>query len=210
MNAALPKKGHPRGLYVLFFTEMWERFGYYLMVGILYLYLRDTISNGGRGMDVGAASSIVGSYVALVYLTPFLGGLIADRFIGYRISIFMGGALMALGYFLMAVPHSGVLMYAALGLVIIGNGFFKPNISTLLGNIYNKEELKPKKDVAYNIFYMGINIGAFICNFVAAYLRINYSWGYAFAAAGFGMLLSVTILAIGQKYVKHADVIKPV
>jgi len=97
-----------------------------------------------------------------------------------------------------------------LGLVIIGNGFFKPNISTLLGNIYNKEELKPKKDVAYNIFYMGINIGAFICNFVAAYLRINYSWGYAFAAAGFGMLLSVTILAIGQKYVKHADVIKPV
>ncbi len=161
----------------------------------------------GRG---GGLLSIVGSYVALVYLTPFLGGLIADRFIGYRISIFMGGALMALGYFLMAVPHSGVLMYAALGLVIIGNGFFKPNISTLLGNIYNKEELKPKKDVAYNIFYMGINIGAFICNFVAAYLRINYSWGYAFAAAGFGMLLSVTILAIGQKYVKHADVIKPV
>ena len=210
MNTALPQKGHPRGLYVLFFTEMWERFGYYLMVGILYLYLHDTIANGGRGMDVAAASSIVGSYVALVYLTPFLGGLVADRFIGYRVSIFMGGLLMALGYFLMAVPHSGGLMYGALGLVIIGNGFFKPNISTLLGNIYNREDLKPKKDVAYNIFYMGINIGAFICNFVAAFLRINYSWGYAFAAAGFGMLLSVVIFAIGQRYVKHADVIKPV
>ena len=94
--------------------------------------------------------------------------------------------------------------------MIIGNGFFKPNISTLLGNIYNKEELKPKKDIAYNIFYMGINIGAFICNFVAAYLRIKYTWGYAFAAAGFGMVLCLLIFASGQKYIKHADVIKPV
>ncbi len=117
---------------------------------------------------------------------------------------------MALGYFLMAVPHSGNLMYVALSCVIVGNGFFKPNISTLLGNIYNKEELKPKKDIAYNIFYMGINIGAFMCNFVAAYLRIKYSWSYAFAAAGFGMVLCLLIFASGQKYIKHADVIKPV
>jgi proton-dependent oligopeptide transporter, POT family len=210
MNTALPQKGHPRGLYVLFFTEMWERFGYYLMVGILYLYLHDTVANGGRGMDVSMAADITGSYLALVYLTPFIGGLIADRFFGYRLSIFLGGSLMALGYFLMSIPHSGGLMYAALASVIIGNGFFKPNISTLLGNIYNKEELKPKKDVAYNIFYMGINIGAFICNFVAAYLRIKYTWGYAFAAAGFGMVLCLLIFASGQKYVKHADVIKPV
>jgi proton-dependent oligopeptide transporter, POT family len=209
MNTALPQKGHPRGLYVLFFTEMWERFGYYLMVGILFLYLHDTTANGGRGMDVASASGIVGTYIALVYLTPFIGGLVADRFIGYRISILLGGLLMALGYFLMAVPNSGGLIFAALGLVIVGNGFFKPNISTLLGNIYNKEELKPKKDIAYNIFYMGINIGAFICNFVAAFLRINYSWSYAFAAAGFGMLLSVIIFILGQRYVKHADVIKP-
>jgi POT family proton-dependent oligopeptide transporter len=117
---------------------------------------------------------------------------------------------MALGYFLLAVPHSGGLMYAALASIIVGNGFFKPNISTLLGNIYNKEELKPKKDIAYNIFYMGINIGALVCNFVAAFLRINYSWSYAFAAAGFGMMLSMIFFAAGQKYVKHADVIKPV
>lgn len=210
MNTALPQKGHPRGLYVLFFTEMWERFGYYLMVGILYLFLHDTVANGGRGMDVSLAADITGSYIALVYLTPFIGGLVADRYFGYRLSIFLGGSLMALGYFLMSVPHSGGLLYLAMALVIVGNGFFKPNISTLLGNIYNKEELKPKKDVAYNIFYMGINIGAFICNFVAAFLRINYSWGYAFAAAGFGMVLSLIIFASGQKYVKHADIIKPV
>jgi len=210
MNTALPQKGHPRGLYVLFFTEMWERFGYYLMVGILYLYLHDTVANGGRGMDVSMAADITGSYIALVYLTPFIGGLIADRYFGYRLSIFLGGSLMALGYFLMSVPHSGNLLYAALGCVIIGNGFFKPNISTLLGNIYNKEELRPKKDIAYNIFYMGINIGALVCNFVAAFLRNNYSWGYAFSAAGFGMVLSLIIFASGQKFVKHADVIKPV
>jgi proton-dependent oligopeptide transporter, POT family len=210
MNTALPQKGHPRGLYVLFFTEMWERFGYYLMVGILYLFLHDTVANGGRGMDVSLAADITGSYIALVYLTPFIGGLVADRYIGYRLSIFLGGSLMALGYFLMSVPNSGNLLFVALGCVIIGNGFFKPNISTLLGNIYNKEELKPKKDIAYNIFYMGINIGALVCNFVAAFLRNNYSWGYAFAAAGFGMVLSLIIFASGQKFVKHADVIKPV
>ena len=210
MTTTIAKKGHPRGLYVLFFTEMWERFGYYLMVGILYLFLHDTVNNGGRGLDTGLAADIVGTYIALVYLTPFIGGLIADRYIGYRVSVFLGGSMMALGYFLMSVPHSGGLLYAALGCVIIGNGFFKPNISTLLGNIYNTEELKPKKDIAYNIFYMGINIGALVCNFVAAFLRINYSWGWAFAAAGFGMVLSLIFFATGQKYVKHADVIKKV
>jgi len=90
---------HPRGLYVLFFTEMWERFGYYLMIGIFYLYLTDTIGHGGRGLDVAPAISIVGTYVALIYLTPFIGGLIADRYLGYAKSIFLGGSLLALGYF---------------------------------------------------------------------------------------------------------------
>lgn len=205
------KTKHPRGLYVLFFTEMWERFGYYLIVGILLLFLKDTVSNGGKGMDNAVGIDIVGSYVALVYLTPFIGGLIADRYLGYVKSIFIGGSLMALGYFLLAVPSSGNgLLFAALACVIVGNGFFKPNISTLLGNIYNAEELKPKKDVAYNIFYMGINIGAFVCNFVAAYLRNNYSWGWAFAAAGVGMVLGLIWFAFGLKHVKYADVIKPV
>ena len=201
---------HPRGLYVLFFTEMWERFGYYLMVGIFLLYLTDTVSHGGRGLDNAAAVGIVGTYVALIYLTPFIGGLIADRYLGYTKSIFLGGSLLALGYFLIALNGSDTVMYLGLFSAIIGNGFFKPNISTMLGNIYNRPDLKPKKDVAYNIFYMGINIGAFVCNFVAAFLRNNYSWGWAFSAAGFGMVLGLIWLAFGLKHVKYADVIKPV
>jgi len=201
---------HPRGLYVLFFTEMWERFGYYLMVGIFLLYLTDTVGHGGRGMDNAKGISLVGTYVALIYLTPFIGGLVADRYLGYTKSIFLGGSLLALGYFLIALNGSDFVMYAGLFSAIVGNGFFKPNISTLLGNIYNRPDLKPKKDIAYNIFYMGINIGAFVCNFVAAYLRNNFSWGWAFSAAGFGMVFSMIWLAFGLKEVKHADVIKPV
>ncbi|MEP7256781.1 MAG: peptide MFS transporter [Flavitalea sp.] len=200
---------HPKGLYVLFFTELWERFGFYLMIGILLLYLTDTTGHGGRGFELSKGIDIVGTYVSLVYLTPFIGGLLADRVLGYSKSILIGGCFMALGYFMLSIPGSDGLLYAALLMVIIGNGFFKPNISTLLGNIYNKEELKPKKDAAYNIFYMGVNIGAFICNFVAAYLRINYTWGAAFAAAAVGMVLGVIIFAFGQKWVKHGDVIKP-
>ncbi|MBV9963178.1 MAG: peptide MFS transporter [Parafilimonas sp.] len=204
---------HPRGLYVCFFTEMWERFGYYLMIGIFFLYLTDTVGHGGRGMDNVAAISIVGTYVALIYLTPFLGGLVADRILGYTKSIFLGGTLLALGYFLIALNGSDLIMYLGLTSAIIGNGFFKPNISTLLGNIYNRPDLKPKKDIAYNIFYMGINIGAFFCNFVAAYLHNKYQdnngWGIAFSAAGFGMVLGLIWFAFGLKYIKHADVIKP-
>ncbi|MBS1747609.1 MAG: peptide MFS transporter [Bacteroidetes bacterium] len=200
---------HPRGLYVLFFTEMWERFGYYLMIGIFLLYLKDTHSNGGRQMDNVSAISLVGTYIALIYLTPFIGGLIADRVLGYTKSIFLGGSLLALGYFLIALNGSDTVMYLGLFSAIVGNGFFKPNISTLLGNIYNRPDLKPKKDIAYNIFYMGINIGAFVCNFVAALLRNNYTWGWAFSAAGFGMVIGLIWFAFGLKHVKYADVIKP-
>ena len=209
MSEQLKSAKHPRGLYVLFFTEMWERFGFYLMIGILPLFLRAT-DKGGRAMNNALSIDIVGTYVALVYLTPFIGGLLADRYIGYRKSIFIGGALMALGYLIIGIPGSNTLLFAGLGCVIVGNGFFKPNISTLLGNIYNTDELKPKKDIAYNIFYMGVNIGAFICNFVAAYLRNNYNWGYAFMAAGVGMIIGLIWFAFGQKHVKHGDVIKPV
>ena len=200
-------KKHPRGLYVLFFTEMWERFGYYLMVGILLLYLTDT-TTGGKGFDVKTAADIVGSFIAFVYLTPFLGGLIADRYLGYIKSIYLGGTLMAAGYFGLAIPGDTAL-FVSLLLICIGNGFFKPNISTVLGVIYNKEELKPLKDSAYNIFYMGINIGALVCNFVAAYLRNKYGWGYAFSAAGVGLVIALIWLSTGLKHVKFADVKKP-
>jgi POT family proton-dependent oligopeptide transporter len=202
------KRKHPRGLYVLFFTEMWERFGYYLMVGIFLLYMIDPTKNGGRGFNIGDAADIVGTYVALVYLTPFIGGLLADKVLGYRLSIVLGGSLMAAGYFGLAIP-TDTAMYVSCLLIIIGNGFFKPNISTLLGNMYNKEDLLPLKDSAYNIFYMGINIGAFFCNFVAAYLRNQYGWGYAFAAAGVGMVIGLIWFLSGSRHVKEADVRKP-
>ena len=197
-DIAEQKKGkHPKALYVLFMTEMWERFAYYLMVGILLLYLIDD-KTGGKGMTEKMGADVVGSFIALVYLTPFIGGLIADRYLGYIKSIFLGGTLMALGYFGLALPGNTAL-YISLLLIIVGNGFFKPNISTILGNIYNREDLKPLKDNAYNIFYMGINIGALFCNFVAAYLRNQYGWGYAFAAAGVGLVIGMIVLATSLK-----------
>lgn len=201
---------HPKALYILFFTEMWERFAYYLMVGILFLYMIDT-KTGGKGFDERVGADIVGSFIALVYLTPFIGGLIADRYLGYIKSIFIGGSLMAAGYLCLSIPGN-TAMFISLAMIIVGNGFFKPNISTLLGNIYNRDDLKPLKDNAYNIFYMGINIGAFVCNFVAAYLRNKYGWGYAFGAAGVGLIIGLIILStsLKNKEITVADVKKPV
>jgi POT family proton-dependent oligopeptide transporter len=203
------KTGHPKGLWYLFGTEMWERFGYYLMLGIFSLYMIDGWNNGGMGFDATKKSDIYGTYLGLVYLTPFIGGLLADRILGYRKSIVIGGLMMSAGYFLLSI-HSVTTFYIALLLIILGNGFFKPNISTLVGNLYSGDDMKDKKDAGYNIFYMGINIGAFICNFVAAYMRINYGWGHAFAAAGVGMLVGVIIFLLGTKHIKHVDVVKPV
>jgi POT family proton-dependent oligopeptide transporter len=205
MTQAAKTGKHPKGLMVLFFTEMWERFGYYLMVGILLLYL---ISDTGKDMPRAMGADIVGTFIALVYLTPFIGGLIADRYLGYIKSIFLGGSLMAAGYLLLALPDN-ITMYIGLGCIIIGNGFFKPNISTLLGNMYNTEELRPLKDNAYNIFYMGINIGALICNFAAAILRNRIGWGAAFSAAGIGLIIGLIWLAFNLKHVKQYDVKKP-
>ena len=206
-NTGETRKGkHPKSLYVLFLVEMWERFAYYLMVGILLLYLIDD-KTGGKGLTEKMGADIVGSFIALVYLTPFIGGLLADRYLGYIKSIFIGGTLMALGYFGLALPGNTAL-YVSLCLIIVGNGFFKPNISTILGNIYNREDLKPLKDNAYNIFYMGINIGALVCNFVAAYLRNKYGWGYAFSAAGVGLIIGLIILASSLKNVREGEIKK--
>lgn len=210
MNQSVRTGKHPKALFVLFFTEMWERFAYYLMVGILFIYMTDS-TTGGKGFSGKIGADIVGSFIALVYLTPFIGGLIADRYLGYIKSIFLGGSLMAAGYLGLSLPGD-TAMFISLSLIIVGNGFFKPNISTLLGNIYNREDLKPLKDNAYNIFYMGINIGAFVCNFVAAWLRNAYGWGYAFGAAGVGLIIGMIILAgfVNDEDIKKANVKKPV
>lgn len=199
---------HPKGLWVLFLTEMWERFGYYLMLGIFSLFMLDSWETGGMGFSGAKKSDIYGTYIGLVYLTPFIGGLLADRILGYRLSIIIGGLLMSAGYFGLSI-HNETSFYISLLLIIVGNGFFKPNISTLVGNLYNNDKYRANKDAGFNIFYMGINVGAFICNFVAAYMRLNFGWGSAFAAAGVGMLLGLIIFIIGTRHVKEADVIKP-
>ena len=190
-------KNHPKALPFLFLSEMWERFGYYLMIGIFTLYLKDV--EAGFAMTEKEASDLYGTFIALVFLTPFLGGLIADRYLGYKRSIVIGGFMMGAGYFMMGI-HDTTMLYVAMTLVIVGNGFFKPNISTLLGNFYNDEKYKDKKDEGYNIFYMGINIGAFICNFFGAALQILLGWQYAFMAAGLGMFVGVGIFLLGTKY----------
>jgi POT family proton-dependent oligopeptide transporter len=197
---------HPKALPYLFLSEMWERFGFYLMLGIFFLYMTDT-QKGGMALDKREAADIFGTYIALVYLTPFIGGLLADRLLGYRLSITIGGILMGIGYCGLALSGE-TSFYISLLVICVGNGFFKPNISTLLGNVYNDEKYKPLKDSGYNIFYMGINLGGFICNFLGAYLRNSFSWGAAFIAAGIGMFIGVAIFLIGQKHYKHADVRK--
>lgn len=201
------KTNHPKGLYFLFFTEMWERFGYYLMLGIFVLYMID-VDTGGMGFLDQNADDIFGTFIALTYLTPFLGGFLADRVLGYVKSVYIGGVLMAAGYLALALPGL-TSFYVALGLIIVGNGLFKPNISTLLGNLYSKEEYKSMKDSGYNIFYMGINIGAFVCNIIAAFMRNKFSWEAAFATAGIGLLLGLIVFSFGLKHFKDANVIKP-
>ena len=198
---------HPAALPFLFLSEMWERFGFYLLLAILQLYLTDAES-GGWAMDRKVAVDIFGTFIAFVYLTPFVGGLLADRKIGYAKSIIIGGLLMGIGYMGLAV-HNLTVFYLSLALICVGNGFFKPNISTLLGNVYNAPAYISRNSPGYNTSYMGINIGAFICTFFAAYLRNSIHWGAAFMAAGIGMFLGVAIFIAGLKHYRHADVRKP-
>ncbi|MFM9007253.1 MAG: oligopeptide:H+ symporter, partial [Bacteroidota bacterium] len=186
---------HPAGLPYLFLSEMWERFGYYLMIGIFTLYLKDVET--GFAMTEKEASDLYGTFIALVFLTPFLGGLIADRYLGYTKSVVIGGILMGTGYCLMGIHDINVL-YAAMTLVMLGNGFFKPNISTLLGNLYSTDQYKARKYEGYNIFYMGINVGAFVCNFFGAALQILFGWTWAFFAAGVGMFIGLIVFLMGK------------
>jgi len=182
---------HPKGLYLLFFVEMWERFSYYGMRALLVLYMVNALQFSSE-----KAGSVYGTYTGLVYLTPLLGGYLADRYIGARKSILIGGILMALGHFAMAFPPLP-FFYTALGLLILGNGFFKPNISTVVGQLYEKND--PRKDSAFTIFYMGINLGALFSPFVCGYLGEKIDWHLGFAAAGVGMVLGLIIYVWGQK-----------
>ncbi|WP_300663844.1 peptide MFS transporter [Fluviicola sp.] len=201
----MKQRKHPKALPFLFLSEMWERFGYYLMIGIFTLYLKD--ANQGFEMSEAESASLYGTFIALVFFTPFIGGLLADRVLGYRLPIVTGGILMGVGYCMMGV-HSFPMLYSGMVLVIAGNGLFKPNISTLLGNLYNTDDYRDQKDEGYNIFYMGINVGAFICNIVSAFLINKYGYSVAFVGAGIGMFVGVVVFLLGNKHYVTGDVKK--
>lgn len=214
--SSLPKAGeflgHPKGLFLLFGTEMWERFGYYGMRAILVLYLVAMTKDGGFGWSNADALSLYGTFTMAVYLTPLFGGWLADNILGQRKAIIIGGILMALGHFIMGVPHSVVagmeesVFYLGLALLCIGNGLFKPNISTMVGDLYNEGD--KRRDGAFTIFYMGINLGGALGPLVAGYVAAVVNWQAGFIAAGIGMVISVVMqLILSKKYLGDIGVV---
>jgi len=223
-TASTPTKtffGHPRPLFTLFLTEMWERFSYYGMRVLLVLYMIQYLfKEAEAGKEVfgyaaikgllesvygemshqALSSQIYGLYTGFVYFTPFFGGLIADRYLGQRRSVYIGGALMALGHFLMAVES---MFFWALLCLMLGNGFFKPNISTQVGGLYAEND--PRRDGAYTIFYMGINLGAILSPLICGTLGQRVGWHWGFGAAGVGMLLSLAIYHFGGKHLPETE-----
>ena len=211
MEVDQQKKGHPKGLYLLFFTEMWERFSYYGMRAILILYLTKKLMEGGLGMDEKYAMLLYGYFTGFVYFTPLIGGWLADRYLGKRLAVTIGGITMMLGQFTLFGLNSTTGLYIGLLLLIIGNGFFKPNISTLVGGLYKDGD--SRRDAAFTIFYMGINLGAMIAPLVIGVVTdnmfattnedgsISYGYRYGFLVSGIGMLLGQVIFnLLGPKY----------
>ncbi len=207
---AVNKKIHPRALFVLFFAEMWERFSYYGMRTLLTLYMVKVLFESlGAGAEAKALI-IYGSYTSMVYLFPVIGGLIADKFFGFRKAILFGGVLMSLGHFLLAVmgmvdETNQIMFFLSLALIIVGNGYFKPNISSFLGKFYTeKVELK---DSAFNIFYMGINVGALLSTMTCGYIGEKVSWHLGFGLAGVGMLLGLLVFWANLKHLEGKGVV---
>ena len=186
---------YPSSLSTLFFTEMWERFSYYGMRALLVLYLVNSLN-----YSESQALHIYAVYTGLVYLTPLIGGYLADRFLGTQKSIFIGGLTMMIGHFLMAFPD---YLYLAIGMLIIGNGYFKPNISSLLGRLYKLNDLR--RDSGFSIFYVGINLGAFLAPLIVGYVGETINWHYGFAIAGFGMLAGLIQFYYGQNKIIKED-----
>ncbi len=185
--------GHPRGLGLLFMTEMWERFSYYGMRALLVLYLVNVLE-----WDTARAAGLYGTYTMLVYLTPLLGGYLADRFIGTHRALIIGGIIISCGHFVLAVPGM-TAFYAGLGLVVIGTGFFKANVSTMVGQLYASGDTR--RDSGFTLFYMGINTGGFLGPLACGYLAQSdrFGWHYGFAAAGVGMVLGLIAYVIMKR-----------
>jgi len=196
--------GHPKGLYMLFFAEMWERFSYYGMRALLIFYLtKHWLFSDGK------ANLIYGAYASLVYITPVLGGYLADRYLGQRKAVLFGGLLLAIGHSLMAVEGSGGqadpainVFWAALAFIIVGSGFLKANISVMVGQLYKLTDVR--RDGAYTIFYMGINVGAALGTILVGYLGETIGWGYGFGLAGIGMLLGLIVFVLGKNVLNGA------
>jgi len=204
--------GHPKGLFLLFGTEMWERFGYYGMRALLVLYLVATVENGGFGWSTADALSLYGTFTMAVYLTPLIGGWLADNYVGQRKAIILGGILFSAGYFTLGIPKSMIpgmeenIFYLGLILICCGNGLFKANVSSLVGDLY--EDGDHRRDGAFTIFYMGINLGAFLSPLIVGYLGEEVNWHYGFIAAGCGMLIGLALqLTLANKYLGDIGVV---
>jgi POT family proton-dependent oligopeptide transporter len=193
--------GHPRGLSTLFYTEMWERLSYYGMRGLLLLFLVAQIEKGGFGLTDKVASAIYGLYVSFVYLFALPGGWVADRILGQRRAVFVGGCFIAAGHFSMAIP-TATSFYLGLCLIIIGTGLLKPNVSAMVGDLY--PEGGSRRDAGFSIYYSGINLGAFIGPFICGYLGEKINWHWGFGAAGIGMVLGLIQYSLGGKYLGNA------
>ena len=191
--------GHPYGLYVLFFTELWERFSYYGMRALLVLFLISETSseNPGYGWSSSEAINLYGWYTMLVYVAGIPGGWLADNFLGQKKTVMLGGGLLVLGHSILAIDNL-TAFYIGLGFIILGVGGLKPNISTMVGGLYSKED--EKRDIGFKIFYMGINIGAFLSSIIIGGIGEVYGWHYGFGLAGIGMLLGQLVFVYGQKY----------
>lgn len=189
--------GHPRGLATLFFTEFWERFSYYGMRALLILFMTAAVAQGGLGFDAKRAGAIYGLYTAAVYLLALPGGWLADQLLGQRRAVFLGGCIIALGHFSLAL-HSLTFFYLGLFLIVVGTGLLKPNVSTMVGELY--PEGGARRDAGFSIFYMGINLGAFVAPLVCGTLGQRVNWHLGFAAAGIGMVTGLIQYSLGSKY----------
>ena len=197
MNSEKTFFGHPRGLATLFFTEMWERFSYYGMRALLLLFMVSSIEEGGMGLDDKTGAAIYGLYTMFVYLLALPGGWLADKYFGLRKSVFYGGCLITFGHFCLAFPFTQTFFIGLL-FIVMGTGMLKPNISSLVGELYTAQ-YPAKRDAGFSIFFMGINIGATIAPIITSYLGEKINWHYGFAAAGVGMLFGVIQYRLTEK-----------
>jgi POT family proton-dependent oligopeptide transporter len=195
-NTTIDAAKQPKGLYVLFFTELWERYGFYTVQALLVLFLTKHFL-----LSDERAYSIFGAYGAMIYATPVIGGYIADKILGFRRAIYFGGILFVCGYGLLTFLDRGIWFYLSLSLLICGNGFFKSNVSSLLGRFYSENDVR--RDSGFTLFYMGINIGSFLASLVGAAVAAKYGWNVAFGIAALGMIVGMILFTLGQKHIGH-------